>query len=230
MRWIVLLQIALAGALVSREHDLSFTMKGTFTTSTRFTYNVDRPNTYSEERMIDASFGYGADVRWNILWDRFSIGLSGERITGMDRRSVYYPQYNYLAVPYEEGFDVTAVELSGYYVVPISSDRLRFYLGGGLGLYDGTRKYSIAGVKAETLGSASYMGIHVLTGIDYRLHERFGLRMEVKFRDPHFDVTSAFEQASTQYQGKLISLPQTVDVTKVNLFGVNYMGGIVVTL
>jgi opacity protein-like surface antigen len=180
--------------------------------------------------MLTSNLGYGADVRWNILWDRFSIGLSGEKISGMDTWSELYPQFGFLAVPHQEGFEVTAVELSGYYVVPISSENIRFYLGGGLGTYDGKRKYSIAGVNAETISSASYMGIHVMTGIDYRLNSRFGLRFEIKFRDPHFDVTTKFETSSVEYSGHRIPLPQSEDVTKVNLLGVNYMGGFVITL
>jgi len=205
-------------------------VKGTFTTSTRLTYNIERKNTYSEERTIASNFGYGADVRWNILWDRFYLGLSGEKVSGMDKRSVLYAQYSYLAVPYEEGFEITAVELSGYYIVPLSSEKLKFYLGGGLGTYDGTRSFSIAGVQAETVSSASYMGIHVMTGVEYRLHPLIGFRFEIKFRDPHFDVTSKFEQTTALFQGRRIPLPQTENVTKVNLFGVNYMGGIAVTL
>jgi hypothetical protein len=220
----------LAGQLLANDHELTLSLKGTFTTSTRFTYNLERVNTYSEERAITSNLGYGADLRWNILWDRFYIGLSGEKIHGMDSWSVLYPQFDYLAVPYTEGFEVTAVELSGYYVVPVSTEQIRFYLGGGLGMYDGTRNHSIAGVNAETISSASYMGIHVMTGIDYRLFRSFGLRFEIKFRDPHFDVTSRFEQPSAEYGGRRIALPQAEDVTKVNLFGVNYMGGIVITL
>jgi opacity protein-like surface antigen len=230
MRSIVLLLILASGVLSANDYDLSLSVKGSFTTSTRFTYNIDRVNTFSEERTITSNLGYGADLRWNILWDRFYIGVSGEKIAGMDKWSVLYPQYGYLAVPHQEGFEVTAVELSGYYVVPISSEEIRFYLGGGLGTYDGSRTFSIAGVKTETISSASYMGIHVMTGIDYRLHARIGLRLEIKFRDPHFDVTTKFEQPSAEYQGRRIALPQTEEVTKVNLFGVNYMGGIAVTL
>lgn len=230
MRTIAVLYGVCVGVLLANDYDMSLSLKGTLTTSTRFTYNIDKVNAYSEQRTISSNLGYGADLRWNILWDRFSIGLSFEKISGMETWSILYPQFGYFTVPHDEGFELTAVELSGYYIVPISSENIRFYLGGGLGTYDGTRSHSIAGISAETISSAAYMGIHVLTGIDYRLHTRLGLRFEIKFRDPHFDVSSKFEQPSVEYQGRRIPLPQSEEVTKVNLFGVNYMGGIVVTL
>lgn len=230
MKNVGMLLLFCAALSAANEHTVSVSLKGTFTTGTRFLYNIDRVNTYGEQREISSNLGYGADIRWNMLWDRFFLGFSAERISGRDERAVLYPQYNYLAVPYEEGFEVVAMELSGYYIVPISSERIQFYLGGGFGSYDGERNYSIARLKAETVASTSYIGIHVLTGIDYRFHSRIGLRFEIKFRDPHFDVTTKFDQSSVQYQGKRIPLPQTEEVTKVNLFGVNYMGGIVISL
>ncbi len=229
MKKIVLLNIILAVTLLGNEHKLSFTIKGTFTTSTRFLYNINNPNVYSESRSITSNIGYGADVRWNILWDRFFLGVSTEKIDAAQTTPIVYTQFDDLRVPYKEGFELLAFELSGYYVVPISSEHLKFYLGGGFGTYDGKRSFSIAQVNAETISSKSYIGIHVMTGVDYEIHSRFGLRFEIKFRDPHFDVTSKFDQPSVNYLGYQIQLPSE-ETVKVNLFGVNYVGGVVIYL
>lgn len=230
MRLSILLTLLLTGVVTAQELGISLTLKGTITTDTRFTYDIDKVNSVGEERTLTSSLGYGADVRWNILWDRFSIGLSVERVAGSETRSILYPQFDHLDVPTVEGFTVTAVEVSGYYTVPLSSEQVRFYLGGGLGTYDGTRDHSIAGVRAETLSELSSMGIHVLTGVEYRVLPFAAFRFEMKFRDPHFDVATRFEQASVQYRGHRIPLPQSEEVTKVNLAGVNYVGGLVITL
>jgi len=229
MKKVVLLQILLIGVLAANERNFSLSLKGSFTTSTRFLYNIDRPNSYSEERTLTSNLGYGMDVRWKILWDRFFLGFSVEKVGGLDLVHVYYLQSE-IPIPFEEGFELTAMELSGYYVVPISSERIRFYLGGGFGTYDGDRNFSIAKVRAATISSVSYFGIHVMTGIDYQLFTRVGLRFEIKFRDPHFDVTTKFDQTSADYQGTKIQLPLGEYVTKINLFGVNYAGGLVFTL
>jgi opacity protein-like surface antigen len=229
MKKIIFLQIFVVVALLGNDHKLSVTLKGTFTTSTRFLYNIDNPNVYSASRTLTSNFGYGADVRWNILWDRFSIGFSTEKVSALQTTPVIYPQFDYLRVPYEEGFDLLALELSGYYLVPISSEHLKFYLGGGFGTYDGKRSFSIAQANAETISSKSYIGIHVMTGIDYQVLSRVGIRFEVKFRDPHFDVTTKFDQQSVNYLGYQIQLPSE-ETVKVNLFGVNYVGGLVISL
>ena len=215
--------------LAANERDLSFSLKGSFTTGTRFLYNIDRPDSYGEQRMLSSNVGYGMDVRWNMVWDRFFLGFSVEKIGAHEMVPVYYMQSD-IPIPFDEGYELTAMELSGYYVVPISSESIKFYLGGGFGTYDGDRNFSIAKIKAATVSTVTYIGIHVMTGIDYQLFSRIGVRFEIKFRDPHFDVTTKFDQRSAEYQGKLIQLPQGEYVTKINLFGVNYAGGLFVTL
>ena len=157
------------------------------------------------------------------------MGFSTEKISAVETIPVYFSRFDNLRVPYDEGFDLLAFELSGYYVVPISSEHWKFYLGGGFGTYDGKRSFSVAHVNAETVSSKSYIGIHVLTGVDYQIHSRLGLRFEIKFRDPHFDVTSKFDQQSVNYYGYQIPLPSE-ETVKVNLFGVNYVGGVVIYL
>ncbi len=230
MKKIVLLLSVGVVLISANDRNLSLSLKGSFTTNTRFLYNIDKPNVYSTNRTLSSNLGYGADIRWNVLWERFYLGFSVEKVSGVDRVSVLYENLDFLEVPYEEGFDLLGLELSGYYVVPISSEQVQFYIGGGFGTYDGKRNFSIARISAETISSRSYIGIHVMTGIDYRIYSRIGLRFEIKFRDPHFDVTTKFEQASAEYQGKRVLLPQGEYVTKVNLYGVNYAGGVVIAL
>lgn len=231
MKTILLLWFA-ALPLAAQSIDARITLKGTLTTSTRFLYDINQ-EIYSGERVLESNYGFGADVRWKMLWDRFYAGISVERIQASEVTYVVYTHLNNLRVPSEEGFEVTAVELSGYYIVPISSEHVHFYIGGGFGLYDGERLHTFANVRAATISSTSNIGIHVLTGVDYNISERFALRGELKFRDPHFDVTDKFDQTITTYRGYTIQIPvrdRQERTTRVNLFGVNYMIGVVITL
>jgi hypothetical protein len=230
MKRILLLITVLGCSLPAQTPEVSITAKGTYTTSTRFLYDIDKPLQYFDGNVLESNYGFGFDVRWNILWDRFSIGTSLERIRSVGLSYIQYPQFQNLRVVREEGFELTAIEISGYYVVPISSDNIQFYLGGGIGNYDGERIYAVAGVQAATVQTTSNLGIHVLTGIDYWFLKKFGVRGELKFRDPHFDVTNKFDQSSVTVAGYQIPLNQRESTTRVNLYGVNYMLGFVVIL
>lgn len=232
MMKILLLGVLVWNLLSAQEPAASITLKGTYTTSTRFLYDIDQ-EIYSGERVLESNYGWGADVRWNMLWDRFYFGINAEKIRSSEVTYVVYTHLQNLRVPSEEGFEMTAVELSGYYIVPISSDDIKFYIGGGFGLYNGERIHTFANVQASTIKLESNMGIHVMTGIDYNLNSRFSLRSELKFRDPHFDVTDKFDQQYTDYLGRRLQIPlrdQQERTTRINLFGVNYMLGLVIRI
>ncbi len=181
---------------------------------------------FDQERIISSNLGYGADVSWKIMWERFYLGVSYEAIQGKEDSYLYSSDTD-VRIPTTEGFDLKLIELTGYYIVPISSEDIQFYMGGGFGLYDGNRNSSIAGIKPATVESSNNIGIHVLTGIVYSITNSIGLRGEIKFRDPHFDVTEKYERAFVDHAGFRIYLNQNPTKTRVNLYGINYMVGIV---
>lgn len=193
-------------------------------------YDVDKADIFFEGNILESNYGYGFDIRWNILWDRFSLGASLEKIRSVGLSYLQYSEFQNLRVVREEGFEMTGLEISGYYIVPISSEHIHFYLGGGIGFYDGDRIYSVGGVRSATVRTKSNAGIHVLTGIDYWLSKKIGFRGELKFRDPHFDVSNKFDQATAPVSGYLIPLNQNETKTRINLYGVNYMAGLVLAL
>ncbi|MEW5798869.1 MAG: hypothetical protein AB1728_07655 [Bacteroidota bacterium] len=229
MKKILLLVMMFRCPLFSQGWDASITLKGTFTTSTRFLYDIDR-EIYSGEHVLESNYGYGGDVRWNMLWDRFYFGVGVEKVRSSEITYVVYTHLQDLRVPSEEGFDMSALELSGYYIVPISSENIRFYIGGGFGLYDGERIHRYANVQAATIKSESNIGIHVMTGIDYKINSRLAARGELKFRDPHFTITDKFDKPYAEFHNARIPLSQRERTTQINLFGVNYMLGLAVTL
>ena len=229
MRRILLLMTVCGLVSPVSANDLGFdlSLKGTYTTSTRIIYDVENPVAFEPERVVPSNFGYGADIRWNVLWSRFYLGLSFEKIRSSDDSYITPENAPYVRIPSTESFDMTLGEVSGYYIVPISSDEVQFYMGGGIGLYSGHRNSSIAGISPQNLSTQSNFGIHVLTGIEYSLTNILGLRGELKFRDPHFDVTNEFTQSSVQYNGYFLQLRRGLSVTRVNLYGINYMVGLV---
>ncbi|MBI2429996.1 MAG: hypothetical protein HYV29_14600, partial [Ignavibacteriales bacterium] len=133
MKKILLLVMVLWCSLSAQGWDASITLKGTFTTSTRFLYDIDR-EIFSGEHVLESNYGFCADLRWNMLWERFYFGIGVERIRATEISYFVYTHLNDLRVPTEEGFELSAIELSGYYIVPISSENVRFYIGGGFGL------------------------------------------------------------------------------------------------
>jgi hypothetical protein len=74
------------------------------------------------------------------------------------------------------------------------------------------------------------IGIHVLTGLDFSLTSILRIRSELKFRDPQFDVRNTFNQSSVVYDGVRIRLDQNPATTRINLNGIAYSAGLVLSI
>ena len=206
----------------------SLAVTGSCTTDTRFLYNIDQPTESINDRYFSYNFGFGLNARWLAYRDDILIGINVEKIRSVEQslETLIDRGFQYL-VPVEEGFVVYPVEVTGYFVIPFSTDDVRAYLGGGIGWYFGERIYSLGQASTVTVNSPMGFGIHVLTGADFRVSPSVSIRGELKFRDPQFDSVNSFDAATTTYAGVRILLPQTPAKTRVNLIGITYGLGLV---
>jgi hypothetical protein len=215
--------VALVCAVCDGRENISVAVMGSYTTSTRFLYNVDHEDVFIDNKYFSFNFGYGLDIRWLAHGDDILVGLNVEKIRTLERTTgLVSDQGIAYSVPVEEGFVVYPVELSGYFIIPVSSEDIRAYLGGGIGWYSGERLYSVANVHMTTVNSPSGFGIHVLTGVDVHVYSKIAVRVELKFRDPQFDSVNRFEDSSTTYRGVTINLDRSSTKTRVNLNGITY--------
>lgn len=170
--------------LLSQQRLYSLAVKGNFTFSSRLFTNIDAPDqfTRSQYTSINNIFGFGIDFRRGIDDTRLEVGISAEYLTAREK---FISQ----SAVFEDGFWAIPVELTGYFVIPFSSESARLYIGGGAGFYWGERQLTVDDVKRTVLDSEPGIGIHVLTGFQYSLNEWFALRSELKFRDIQFETT-----------------------------------------
>jgi hypothetical protein len=233
-RWLTIgtLMLVFGPTVCHARENISVAAKGSYTTSTRFLYNIDRNDIFIDDKYFSYNFGFGLDVRMLALSDDILIGINIEKIKTLDQTTklVYDNNGESYSIPVSEGFVVYPLELSGYFLIPFSSEDARVYLGGGIGWYFGERIYSIASARAATLNSPSGFGIHVLTGADVRITSKIAVRGELKFRDPQFDSVNRFEESSTTYNGLKILLDPSSSKTRVNLNGITYGLGLVFLL
>ena len=228
-RWLTIATLMLVfGSTVCHAREIiSVAAKGSYTTSTRFLYNIDRNDIFIDDKYFSYNFGFGLDVRMLAYSDDILIGVNIEKIKTLDKTTkLVYGN----GIPVSEGFVVYPLEFSGYFLIPFSSEDVRVYLGGGVGWYFGERIYSVASAQAATLNSPSGFGIHVLTGADVRITSKIAVRGELKFRDPQFDSVNRFEDSSTTYRGVTINLDPSSSKTRVNLNGITYGLGLVFLL
>jgi outer membrane protein W len=159
-------------------------------------------------------------IFWGLAFRRtisqnVELGLSFEylstKTTGFDSRS---------GLPTEDGYRLYPFELTGYFIIPISSQTFKIYIGGGAGMYLGDRIRKIVDVSTESVGRPASFGIHVVSGMDFFLNEEFSIRGEMKFRDPQFDTESKFSNDKIEYDGHTYTVNTQQFKSKINLDGI----------
>lgn len=217
----------------AQEQIRTMSVKGLYTSSSRLFPTPGAADEIARHRYnsLNHIFGYGADVRYGIP----SIGvIIGASVEYLEKHADFFTRYqigdNVYPVPTVDGYYVIPVELTGYFLIPVSSERVQFYIGGGAGVYFGRRMYEVGGVRSESLERSVYPGIHVVSGIDYFFHHRIGLRGELKFRDPDIETHNRFNEDTIEFEGKIFNLPEGDIPSRINVDGIVFSFGLVFRL
>ncbi len=217
----IIIIFILCGATKAAAQDFRYSLSifGSYTTSSKIFQHPNDANEVIRNQFLimDNIFGGGIDLRKNLPDLRIIIGLSIEYIHKANDYSRAGLQS--AAISVKEGYSAFPVELSAYYKIPIELNQVLFYIGGGCGLYFGTRHYEEAGVSSKVVSLKPSIGIHILCGIEYSLTSRLSLRGEWKFRDVQFKVTNRFPQSMVTHNGYIESIQQDPMYSRVHIDG-----------
>src|SRR3970040_1075455 len=100
-------------------------------------------------------------------------------------------------------------------------------MGGGGGYYFGEHIRKFGDAEVESIERKAAFGIHVSISMEYLLRDNLGLRTEMRFRDPQFNVTSRYTKEQGNYNGTTINLTQNNFSSKINVDGVTFVLGAV---
>lgn len=219
--------IVTPAATHAQDRPYSAAVFGTFISSSKLFHHPDDPDEIIRSQFLplDDIFSLGIDLRRNVENIRVQVGISAEYISTTELVSV--PLSPSGSVPVQDGFTAIPLELSGYFRIPFGEDKIAFYMGGGGGIYFGSRKYTFGGVEAVPVRRNTGYGIHVLSGLEYSLKAAVSLRTEIKFRDVQFETTNRFTSLSTTYLGRTIVLDQTPLNSRINIDGMTLTLGVV---
>jgi len=189
--------------------------------------NAQDPILRNQNIEMDGVNSYGVDIRYRIS-EPLIVGLSAEYLKNTKNHGEF--SVGGFIIPIDDGFELIPVELTLYYVVPFSTEKFKFYMGGGAGIYFGRHIRNFSDVSVSDIGSETAYGIQVATGMDYIANEFISLRAEMRFRDPEFDMKSKYSKQIFEYQGRSLLLSRETFQTKANVDGVTFLIGVVFRL
>ena len=211
----------------AQDHPYSVALFGSFTTSSKLFHHPHDADEILRSQFLplDNILSAGIDIRRTLEGLRLQVGLSAEYLSKTE--TIELPAAQGKKIPITDGFTAIPVELSGYFLVPVGSQNLHVYMGGGGALYLGDRQYEYAGEQAETIEHGVGYGIHIMSGIEYAMESRISVRSELKFRDIQFETTSDFKRDAAIYHGSTVALDQSAFSSRISVDGMTFNIGLV---
>ncbi|MCX6151772.1 MAG: hypothetical protein NTX22_14710 [Ignavibacteriales bacterium] len=130
------------------------------------------------------------------------------------------------SISIEDGFKVIPIELSLYYLLPFSSEKFKFLIGGGAAYYYGSHIRKFGDEEISNVKRDFAYGIQVSATADYFVLNFLSIRTEMKFRDPEFEITSKYNKSTVNYKGETIRIYQEKFDSKINIDGVTFILGL----
>lgn len=177
--------------------------------------------------IIENIFNSSIDFRYR-LSESIILGFNTEYMTttSIGPNLTVFLGSSTVTIDVEDGFRLIPLEMSAYYLLPFSTERFKFLMGGGMGYYLGSHIRKFGDVEVSNAERKAAYGIHVSISMDYLIKEFVSVRGEMKFRDPQFAVKSKYNKKEVNYNGNIIRLAQDSFDSKINVDGVTFILGL----
>ncbi|MBI4536117.1 MAG: hypothetical protein HY708_07550 [Ignavibacteriae bacterium] len=211
--------------LHAQERPFTIAFKGNVTTGSQLFPNPNSADPLERAQFFPLTgiFGYSVEARYQIPETDIAIGLSADYVRTTEPQSIRLSSTR--SVPVEDGYRVIPVEVTAYFILPISGPTFGIFMGGGGGAYFGRRIYKIGGVEAVPIDQGHGFGIHVLGGLSYRISELVSIIGEMKFRDLQFEASNAFSTPTVTFENTVINVSQEPFTSRIHTDGIVFQLG-----
>jgi len=193
--------------------------------------NSSNPEVRNNSTTFEDIWSPALDIRYRFSKE-FLLGLNVEYIskTSIEPSLTAFIGNQVFIFEVEDGFKVVPIELTAYYHFPFSTEDFKFMMGGGLGYYLGEFERKFQDVQLEVTQRKFALGLHVTASMDYMIISNIAARFEMKFRNPQYTVTSKYSKPQVTYQGNVIELPENAFDTKIDIDGLTFILGLVISI
>jgi outer membrane protein W len=208
---------------------LSIGLNGVYTTTAQIYLNPNSSDPILRNYSFEISdiFNPALDIRYRIT-DEIIVGLSTEymKATASGPNLTVFSGTSTVTIDVDDGFLLIPIELSGYYILPFSTEKFKFLMGGGAAYYYGKHIRKFGDANVTTLSRDFAYGIQVSVSMDYLLRDNITIHSEMKFRDPQFKLTSSYDSQEVNYNGQQILIAQKTFDSKIDVDGVTFILGV----
>ncbi len=211
----------------AEDKPFSIAVKGSLTTTSQLFPNPNSPDEVQRAQFFSLKdiWGIGVEVRYRFPETDLALAISADYLRTTQGSAIRLSGNRH--IPVEDGYRVVPVELTGYFLIPISGETIGVYMGGGGGAYFGRRIYRIGNVEASSIDQGVGFGIHVMSGVSYRFNDMMSVVAEMKFRDLQFNSTNQFSSPTIHYGSTVVPVNTQPFESRVHTDGIVFQLGIV---
>jgi hypothetical protein len=208
----------------------SISLYGTYISSSQLLENPRSTNPFEKEAATELNSGYGYGAELNYSPPLFEPGLlfylSAEylKVNSDDLVLRLSDGVNKASVIVKEKFTLIPVELGIKWLLPVSTDNFKIYIGGGGGLYFGDRTRNMQNLVSTNITKTPGFSLNILSGLEYYVARNLSANFELKFREASFDVESKYNTDFINVNGTQYSITNPF-YTRFNVDGVRISAG-----
>jgi opacity protein-like surface antigen len=203
---------------------------GTYVSSAELQSEIDSPVPFLRDAAIElkGGYGYGGEISYSPLANNQDITfyLSTEylKVKDDDLTLQFIQDSTSVKVRFTEEFSMIPVEGGLKWNLPVSTDRFKFYIGGGAGIYFGDRKRTISTLSTTEFSSNRY-SLNIMAGSEYFIGRNISLDFEFKFREASFETENRFSQDFITVNGTSFNLGNPIH-SRIIVDGVRISAGL----
>lgn len=211
----------------------SLSLYGTYVSSSQLQNDPKSPDPIVRNILLDLKGGYGYGAEFDYKPNLYNLNLifyiSSEylRINEGDLVFTFDDGTNTASVNMNEDFTMIPLEAGVKWYLPVGTENFKIYIGGGGGVYFGNRIRMIANLQSTTISTQPGYSLNVLSGLEFYFARNLSANLELKFREPYFDVESSYTANSIILNGTVFQIENPfysrliVDGVRISL-GLNY--------
>lgn len=231
MKYFIVFIILFAGSLNAQYNNRNFSigLNAVYTTSAKLFLNPNSPVVIERNASFDFEdiFNAAINFRYKLIEDLF-LDFNTEYMekTAVGKNERVFMNGGIRFIEVEDGFKLIPFELSLYYLLPFSTDRFKFLMGGGGALYYGSQIRKFGNAEVSTVKRKTAFGIQVAVEMDYLIKENISINTQMKFRDPQFVVRNKYSKDKYILNGQEVQILENEFDTKINVDGITFVLGV----
>ena len=226
--YIFILVLSVSAYAQYNDNNFGLGLNFVYTTNARIYLNpnssnpIERNSTFGLADIINPAINFRYKLVDDVLLD-LNLEYMQNTATGRNEKVITSTGLRYIQV--KDGFKLIPIELSVYYLIPFSTEKFKFLMGGGLGYYIGSMIRKFGDAEVSNVNRNSAYGIQVGVDVNYLFRRNIAFKFEMKFRDPQFTVRSRYNNTKYNYNGNIVTVTRQEFDSKIDINGVTFVLG-----